>query len=88
MLEFYVTQMVRDFLSDKENAEIAVRDTLRNITTSGRERGNIKSLETRIAKAHKDIEENDNGVYQAKKRIVLRESIEKRMTSTKLLIKV
>ncbi len=68
-LEFYVTQMVRDFLSDKENAEIAVRDTLKYYDKRmGAD--NIKSLETRIAKAHKDIEEMTTAFIEAKKRIV------------------
>ena len=68
-LEFYVTQMVRDFLSDKENAEIAVRDTLKYYDKRmGAD--NIKSLETRIAKAHKDIEEMTTAFIEGKKRIV------------------
>lgn len=84
-LEFYVTQMVRDFLSDKENAEIAVRDTLKYYDKrTGAD--NIKSLETRIAKAHKDIEEMTTAFIEAKSAL-LRESIEKRMTEYEILIK-
>ena len=84
-LEFYVTQMVRDFLSDKENAQIAVRDTLKYYDNrTGAD--NIKSLETRIAKAHKDIEEMTTAFIEAKSAL-LRESIEKRMTEYEILIK-
>ena len=84
-LEFYVTQMVRDFLSDKENAQIAVRDTLKYYDNrTGAD--NIKSLETRIAKAHKDIEEMTTAFIEAKSAL-LRESIEKRMTDYERLIK-
>lgn len=47
---------------------------------------NIKSLETRIAKAHKDIEEMTTAFIEAKSAL-LRESIEKRMTEYEILIK-
>ena len=84
-LEFYVTQMVHDFLSDKENVKKAVRDTLAYYDKrTGAD--NIKSLETRIAKAHKDIEEMTTAFIEAKSAL-LRESIEKRMTDYERLIK-
>ena len=84
-LEFYVTQMVHDFLSDKENARKAARDT---VVYYDKRTGtdNIKSLETRIAKAHKDIEEMTTAFIEAKSAL-LRESIEKRMTDYEKLIK-
>ena len=64
-MEFYVTQMVRDFLSDKENAKIAVRDTLKYYDKrTGAD--NIKSLDSRIAKARKDIEEMTTAFIEAK----------------------
>ena len=84
-LEFYVTKMVHNFLDDKENAKRAVRDTL---AYYDRRTGadNIKSLETRIAKARKDIEEMTTAFIEAKSAL-LRESIEKRMADYEILIK-
>ncbi len=84
-LEFYVTQMAHDFLSDKENARKAARDT---VVYYDKRTGtdNIKSLETRIAKARKDIEEMTTAFIEAKSAL-LRESIEKRMTDYEKLIK-
>ena len=77
--------MVHDFLSDKENVKKAVRDTLAYYDKrTGAD--NIKSLETRIAKAHKDIEEMTTAFIEAKSAL-LRESIEKRMTDYERLIK-
>ena len=83
-LELYVTQMVHDFLSERKNAEIAVRDTLKYYDQrTGTE--SIKSLETRIAKAHKDIEEMTTAFIEAKNAL-LRASIEKRMSEYEKLI--
>ena len=83
-LEFYVTQMVHDFLSDKENVRKAVRDTLVYYNKrTGAE--NIKSLDSRIAKVRKDIEQMTTAFIEAKSAL-LRESIEKRMTDYEKLI--
>ncbi len=83
-LEFYVTQMVHDFLSDKENVRKAVRDTLAYYDKrTGTE--NIKSLDSRIAKVRKDIEQMTTAFIEAKSAL-LRESIEKRMTDYEKLI--
>ncbi len=83
-LEFYVTQMVHDFLSDKENVRKAVRDTLAYYDKrTGAE--NIKSLDSRIAKVRKDIEQMTTAFIEAKSAL-LRESIEKRMTDYEKLI--
>ena len=72
-------------MSDKENVKKAVRDTLAYYDKrTGAD--NIKSLETRIAKAHKDIEEMTTAFIEAKSAL-LRESIEKRMTDYERLIK-
>jgi len=72
-------------LNDKENARKAVRDTLAYYDKrTGAD--NIKSLETRIAKARKDIEEMTTAFIEAKSAL-LRESIEKRMTDYERLIK-
>ena len=84
-LEFYVTQMVHDFLNDKENARKAARDTIAYYDKrTGAD--NIKSLDSRIAKARKDIEEMTTAFIEAKSAL-LRETIEKRMTDYEILIK-
>ena len=83
-LEMYVTQMVQEFLSNPKNAEIAVRDTLRYYDQrTGTE--TIKSLETRIANARKDIEEMTTAFIEAKNNL-LRATIEKRMNEYETLI--
>ena len=84
ILELCVTQVVRDFLSDKKNAEIVVKDTL---AYYDRRTGadSIKSIETRIAKAHKDVEEMANAFIEAKSSL-LRATIEKKMSDYEKLI--
>lgn len=83
-LEFYITQIVRDFLSDKKNAETVVKDTLayydRRTGTDS-----LKSIETRIAKAHKDVEEMASAFIEAKSGL-LRNTIEKKMSEYEKLI--
>ena len=77
--------MVHDFLSDKENARKAARDTIAYYDKrTGAD--NIKSLDSRIAKARKDIEEMTTAFIEAKSAL-LRETIEKRMTDYEILIK-
>lgn len=84
ILELCVTQVVRDFLSDKKNAEIVVKDTLAYYDRrTGAE--SIKSIETRIAKAHKDVEEMANAFIEAKSSL-LRATIEKKMSDYEKLI--
>ena len=71
-------------MSDKENARKAVRDTLAYYDKrTGAD--NIKSLETRIAKARKDIEEMTTAFIEAKNAL-LRANIEKRMNDYEKLI--
>ena len=83
-LELFVTQIVFDFLSDENNAKVAVKDTLAYYE---RRTGidNIKSVEGKIAKAQKDIEEMTTAFIEAKNAL-LRASIEKRMNDYEKLI--
>ncbi len=74
----YVTQSVHNFLSDKENAKKAVRDTLAYYDK--RTGGPIKSLKHACESA-KDIEKGTR-VIEAKSRITA-ESIENENTDTK-----
>lgn len=72
-------------MRDKENARKAVRDTLAYYDKrTGAD--NIKSLDSRIAKVRKDIEEMTTAFIEAKSAL-LRESIERRMTDYEQLIK-
>lgn len=83
-LELCVTQIVRDFLSDKKNAEIVVKDTLAYYDQrTGAD--SIKSIETRIAHAHRDVEEMANAFIEAKSSL-LRATIEKKMSDYEKLI--
>ncbi len=83
-LEKYVTMVVYDFLSDEENVKAAVKDTLKYYE---RRTGidNIKSVESKIAKVQKDIEEMTTAFIEAKNAL-LRASIEKRMNDYEKLI--
>ena len=83
-LELFVTQVVYDFLSDEKNAKVAVKDTL---AYYDRRTGidNIKSLESKIAKVQKDIDEMTTAFIEAKNAL-LRANIEKRMNDYQKLI--
>ena len=71
-------------MSDRKNAEIVVKDTLAYYDRrTGAE--SIKSIETRIAKAHKDVEEMANAFIEAKSGL-LRATIEKKMSDYEKLI--
>lgn len=84
VLELYITQIVRDFLSNKKNAETVAKDTL---AYYDRRTGadSLKSIETRIAKAHKDVEEMASAFIEAKSGL-LRNTIEKKMSEYEKLI--
>lgn len=83
-LELFVTQIVYDFLSDEKNAKVAVKDTL---AYYDRRTGidNIKSLESKIAKVQKDIDEMTTAFIEAKNAL-LRANIEKRMNDYQKLV--
>lgn len=84
VLELYVTECVKDFLSDPKNAEIAVNDTLAyyDQRTGG---DSIKSIEARIAHTQKDVEAMTTAFIEAKSPL-LRANIEKKMTEYEKLL--
>lgn len=76
-LELYVTSCVVDFLSDKNNAEIAVTDVL-NYYDKRTDENNLKSIKTKIAKANKEVEELADAFVKAKNAL-LQKTIETKM---------
>ena len=83
-LELFVTQIVYDFLSDENNARVAVRDTLKYYERrTGAD--TIKTIEGRIAKVQRDIDEMTTAFIEAKNTL-LRANIEKRMNDYQKLI--
>lgn len=83
-LELFVTQIVYDFLSDENNARVAVRDTLKYYERrTGAD--TIKTIEGRIAKVQRDIDEMTTAFIEAKNAL-LRANIEKRMNDYQKLI--
>ena len=83
-LEMFVTQVVYDFLSDENNARKAVRDTLAYYEKrTGID--SIKSIEGKIAKVQRDIDEMTTAFIEAKNAL-LRANIEKRMNDYQILI--
>lgn len=83
-LELFVTQIVYDFLSDEKNVKVAVKDT---IAYYEKRTGidNIKSVESKIARVQKDIDEMTTAFIEAKNAL-LRANIEKRMNDYEKLI--
>ena len=84
VLERYVTECVRDFLSDSQNAEIAVADTL-NYYEKRTGAESIKSIETKIANAKKEVEKLADAFVKAKSSL-LQNSIEKKMDDYETLL--
>ena len=76
-LELYVTSCVVDFLSDKNNAEVAVTDVL-NYYDKRTDENNLKSIKAKIAKANKEVEELTDAFVKAKNAL-LQKSIESKM---------
>ena len=76
-LELYVTSCVVDFLSDKNNAEVAVTDVL-NYYDKRTDENNLKSIKAKIAKANKEVEELTDAFVKAKNAL-LQKSIEIKM---------
>ena len=83
-LELEVTKTVHDFLGAPENAEIAVTDTLAYYDKRTGD-DNLKSVEAKIAKAQKDVEEMANAFIEAKSNL-LRATIEKKMSAYEVLL--
>jgi DNA invertase Pin-like site-specific DNA recombinase len=82
--ERYTTDCVRDFLSDIENIEIAVTDTMNYFEKRTGEES-IKSLEKKIANVQVEVEELADGFVKAKSGL-LQKTIEKKMKDYEALL--
>lgn len=76
-LEFYVTSCVIDFLSDKNNAEVAVNDVL-NYYEKKTDENNLKSITTKIANVNKEVEQLTDAFVKANNNL-LQKTIETKM---------
>ena len=83
-LELYVTNCVRDFLSDKKNAETAVDDVLAYYDKRTDEQ-NLKSVITRINKINDEVSALTDSFVKAKS-VLLQNSIEKKMAEYEVLL--
>ena len=83
-LELYVTTCVRDFLSNRENAETAVNDVLSYYDKRTDEQ-NIKSIAAKISSIKKEVSKLTDAYVNAKSEL-LRNSIEEKMTEYEVLI--
>ena len=83
-LELFVTQVVYNFLSDEKNVKLAVKDTI-NYYERRTGIDNLKSIDGKIAKAQKDIDEMTTAFIEAKNAL-LRANIEKCMNDYEKLI--
>ncbi len=83
-LEQQVTQNVKDFLSDRKNAEKAAQDTINHYEQRTGDSG-MRSIDTRIAQAKQEVENLTNAFIEAKSAL-LRSGIEKKMTEYETLL--
>lgn len=77
-LEYYVTSCVIDFLSDKNNAEVAIDDVLKYYDKRTDET-NLKSITAQIVNIIKEVEKLTDAFVNAKS-VLLQNSIEKKMS--------
>ena len=84
-LEYTVAKAVYDFLSRRENAEIAAQDTIRHYEQRTGE-DSLRSIEARIRHAQDEAEQLTNAFILARNEL-LRANIEKKMTEQEILIK-
>ena len=83
-IELYVVDCVINFLSDPKNVEVAATDVLAyyekrtDIST-------LKSVQTKIANAQKEVDELADSFVKAKSRL-LQDTIEKKMTEYEILL--
>ncbi len=84
-LEYTVAKAVYDFLSRRENAEIAAQDTIRHYEQRTGE-DSLRSIEARIRHAQDGAEQLTNAFILARNDL-LRANIEKKMTEQEILIK-
>lgn len=83
-IELYVVSRVRDFLSDKKNVEIATNDVL-TYYEKRTDTNILKSIQTKIVNAKKEIETLADSFVQAKNQL-LRDTIEKKMEEYEILL--
>ena len=83
-LELYVTNCVRDFLSDKGNADVAIEEVL-NYYEKRTDEVNLKSINAKIAKANKEVEELADAFVKAKS-VLLQNTIEVKMQEYEKLL--
>jgi len=83
-LELFVIKCVKDFLSDPKNADIAASDVIAYYEQRTGDDG-LKSIETRITNARKEVEDLTNAFIEAKSGL-LRASIEKKMPELEILL--
>lgn len=83
-LELYVTTCVRDFLSNPQNADIAVDDVLAYYDQRTDEQ-NLKSVNAKIAQVHKEVVQLADAFVKAKNAL-LQNSIEEKMSEYEVLL--
>lgn len=83
-LEMQVAQAVKDFLSDKKNADRAAADTIACYEQRTGDSG-LRSIETRITQAQQEVENLTNAFIEAKSAL-LRAGIEKKMQDYETLL--
>ena len=83
-IELYVVNCVCDFLSDPANVEVAATDVL-NYYEKRTDVSNLKSIQTKIANAQKEVEALADSFVKAKSRL-LQETIEKKMEEYEILL--
>jgi DNA invertase Pin-like site-specific DNA recombinase len=84
LLEMQVTQAVKDFLSDKKNADRAASDTIAHYEQRTGDSG-LRSIDTRIAQAKQEVENLTNAFIEAKSPL-LRAGIERKMQDFETLL--
>ena len=84
-LELYVTQVVRDFLSDRKIVEKAAQDTINYHEQRTGDNG-MKSIEAQIRHAQDEAEQLTNAFILARNDL-LRANIERKMQEVEILIK-
>ncbi len=83
-LELFVTSCVRDFLSNENNADVAVTDVL-NYYEKKTDEVNLKSINTKIANVNKEVEKLANAFVEAKNAL-LQKTIETKMNEYEKLL--
>lgn len=83
-LELYVVECVVDFLSDNANVDVVIKDVL-NYYEKRTDEVNLKSIQTKIANAKKEVEKLTDSFVNAKSKL-LQETIEKKMCDYEILL--